>query len=57
MRLSTAEMLPYSWEVLNHYLPFFVPVYMQKPGGIIFLDEWLLLLKENIEVSIASVCS
>lgn len=37
--MSTAEALPYSWEVLNHYLPFFVPVYIQKPDGIIFLNE------------------
>lgn len=28
--------LPSSWEVLTHYLPFFVPVYIQKPDGIIY---------------------
>lgn len=39
VRLSAAKALPHSWEVLNHYLPFFVPVYIQKPGDIIFLNE------------------
>lgn len=34
--VSTAEALPYSWEGPNHYLPFLVPVYIKKPGGVIF---------------------